>query len=191
MKIRALLHLPITGILLLLSTGVSFAFEARLSGDAYTSSSSPGSNFGASSSINVDSSPILRAFIKFDLLDLINAGFTGLNVDRAYLKLYLRTANTAGSFDVLRVTGAWSESTITHNTAPTLGATEASGVGATTANTFIYIDITILVKDWLDGLLAANGVALVNNGTISVSFNSKEATDTSHEPGLEIIFKGR
>ena len=100
---------------LFLWTADSLAFQVRHSGDTYTSARSPGSNFGNALSLNVDSSPLQKSFIQFDFSDLSSAGFLGDDIDRAYLKLYVRTINTPGTFDVVRVTGPWNE-----NTSPTI-----------------------------------------------------------------------
>ncbi|PYS57154.1 MAG: hypothetical protein DMF74_26780, partial [Acidobacteria bacterium] len=49
------------------------------------------------------------------------------------------------------------------------------------------IDVTQLVKDWLDNLLPNNGVALVAAGGADLTVDSKENRQTSHEPRLEIV----
>jgi hypothetical protein len=58
-------------------------------------------------------------------------------------------------------------------------------------NQFVLIDITPLVQEWEEGTEANDGIALaLTTGAGNFSFDSKEATDTSHEPELEIVLTG-
>jgi hypothetical protein len=77
------------------------------------------------------------------------------------------------------------------NNFPSLGSTEISSVevGSADAQNFIAIDLTNLVRDWLDGAFDNNGIALVQDGSISVLFNSKENTASSHEARLDITLR--
>ena len=54
-------------------------------------------------------------------------------------------------------------------------------------NSFAAVDVTALVKDWLNGILANNGVALVPNtvGT-QIDLDSKENSTTGHYARLDI-----
>ena len=45
----------------------------------------------------------------------------GTNIAKATLKLYVNKVNAAGTFDVYRVAGAWTELGITAASAPALG----------------------------------------------------------------------
>src|SRR5205807_1694087 len=65
-------------------------------------------------------------------------------------------------------------------------APEVTGVPVSSVQTFVVIDVTQLIKDWLDGL-PNNGIALVGNSTsLSAQFDSKENGNTSHESQLEV-----
>jgi hypothetical protein len=58
----------------------------------------------------------------------------------------------------------------------------------TQENQWVTVDLTQLVKDWLDGTLPNEGIAIVANaGVGNVLFNSKENQTTSHETRLEIV----
>jgi len=47
--------------------------------------------------------------------------------------------------------------------------------------------VTQLVRDWLDGVTAVHGIALVANaGGTNVAFDGKESNATSHEPHLQV-----
>jgi trimeric autotransporter adhesin len=156
--------------------------------DAYTNTADPTTNYGASKLLDVESSQ--TTYIQFDLSG-IPAGYTGSNITKASLKLYVNTVPKAGSFNVDYVNGAWTESTITANLAPALGTTIQASVPLTTAdkNQYILVDITAAVQAWLNGT-ANDGIALVGNSPVDATFDSKESTTTSHPPELDIVFAG-
>jgi collagen triple helix repeat protein/glycine rich protein/TGF-beta propeptide len=158
--------------------------------DAYTDSGSPTTNFGRAATLNVQSSS-QSSYIKFDLSS-IPTGYTGTNIAKASLKLYVNQVITAGSFNVDLVNGAWSESKITADLSPALGSTIVSGVVLTKAQSgnYIVIDVTSAVGDWLDGTQANDGIALVANALLSATIDSKENTTSSHPPELDVIYNG-
>src|SRR5207253_6482907 len=71
----------------------------------------------------------------------------------------------------------------------TAGAAACPGVQCVnTASKYVQVDITSLVQDWLAGGHANNGLALKPNATtISVTFEGKESTTTSHAPELDVV----
>jgi hypothetical protein len=156
--------------------------------DAYTNTADPTTNYGASKLLDLESSQ--TTYIQFDL-SAIPAGYTGSNITKASLKLYVNTATKAGSFNVDYVNGAWTESTLDASNAPALGTTIQASVPITTAdkNQYILIDITAAVQAWLNGT-ANDGIALVGNSPVDATFDSKESTTTSHPPELDIVFAG-
>src|SRR5271156_3642004 len=158
------------------------------SADAYTNSADPTTNYGAGVQLDVESTQ--TTYIQFNLSS-IPAGYTSADVTQATLKLYVNAVTTAGSFNVDYVNGAWVESTITHTLAPALGTTIVASVPLTTAdkNQYILVDVTAAVQAWLSGT-PNDGIALVGNSPVNVSFDSKENTTTSHPPELDIVFAG-
>ena len=188
-SLRTLRYAGCLASLLLLITIPSFG-QLSPSADAYTNTASPGTNYGAQKTLNVDN-PSQTTYIQFDL-SAIPAGYTSSNIAKASLKLYVNTVVTAGSFNVDYVNGTWSESTITANLAPALGTTIAASVPLTKseAHDYILIDITPAVGAWLDGTQANDGIALVGNSPFNVTFDSKENTTNSHPPELDIVFAG-
>jgi len=157
------------------------------SGDAYTNTVDPTTNYGAKILLDVDAAT-QTTYIQFNLAS-IPATYTSADITKATLKLYVNTVLTAGSFNVDYVNGTWAESTITSSLAPALGTTIAASVPITTAdkNQFILIDVTAAVQAWLSGT-ANDGIALVANGTFNATFDSKENTATSHAPELDLVF---
>src|ERR1035438_4547766 len=67
------------------------------SADAYTNTASPTTNYGAAATLNVESAS-QTTYIQFDL-SAIPAGYTGANVAKASLKLYVNAVGTAGIAD--------------------------------------------------------------------------------------------
>ncbi|MFZ3264595.1 MAG: DNRLRE domain-containing protein [Terriglobales bacterium] len=158
------------------------------SADAYIDTASPSTNYGTSSVLDVESSQ--TTYIQFNLSS-IPSGYTGADITKATLKLYVNAVTTAGNLNVDYVNGAWSENTIDASNAPPSGSTIA-GVSLTTADTnkYILVDITSAVQAWLDGTEPSDGIALVGNSPLSASFDSKESTTTSHPAELDIVFSG-
>jgi hypothetical protein len=158
------------------------------SGDAYTNTAAPTTNYGAKTLLDVESSQ--TTYIQFNLSS-IPSGYTSADVTKATLKLYVNAATTAGSFNVDYVNGTWSESAITANNAPALGTTIAASVPLIAAdkNQYILVDITAAVQAWLSGT-PNDGIALVGNSPLNASFDSKENTTTSHSAELDIVFAG-
>ena len=162
------------------------------SADAYTNSAAPTTNYGAATILDVENANATETvYIQFNLSS-IPAGYTGANITKATLKLYVNAVTTAGSFNVDYVNGTWAEKTITASLAPALGTTIAASVPLTTAskNQYILIDITSAVQAWLNGSQPNDGVALVANSPLNANFDSKESTSTSHAAELDLVFVG-
>src|SRR6185312_4396778 len=95
------------------------AQQGRLTGDAQTSTNRPNKNLGGSQSIEVIGGSD-RVFVKFSLPENLPPGTIGAHVGKATLKLFINAVNNPGLLGVAGVTSAWSESTITNATAPTI-----------------------------------------------------------------------
>jgi hypothetical protein len=178
--------------MLTLLPSLSFGLQAILTDDTYTSSASGANNFGNQVKLLVQGSrgspPEKTSFLKFDL-SVLPAGATGSDVGKATLRLFVNKVTKAGSFDVVRVIGDWDEENITGDTAPELGSVEADGVSVEVGDVLSYVkvDLTNLVKAWVDGVVANKGIAIVpNTEGINVSLDSKETKTTSHEASLSI-----
>jgi hypothetical protein len=158
--------------------------------DAFTFSQSPNANNGKEIALSVG--PTSNSYIRFDLSNL-PAGTRGQDIAKATLILWVDPVGNGGSIDVFRINGPWQEKTITFNNAPALGALEVSCVPVPTSqhSHFLSIDVTNLVKDWLDGAQLNHGIALLPHAqNTTVLFDSKENTLTSHSPQLDIHLVG-
>ena len=184
MKFRALC------LSLLFTIAVHFAAgQIPATDDGYTASSSPGSNYGTGSQLNVIGQGV-NSYIRFDLTAL-PSGLTSSNVSKATLRLNINGVTTGGTFDVFLVTSSWTEGALTFNNKPTLGAKVVSTVMIPLSKrNFIDVDVTPAVQAWLASSNPSPnyGIALVpsSGSSISVSFDSKENTSTSHDPELMV-----
>jgi hypothetical protein len=186
MKNRNLQFLPALVLLLCVFSWVGAYGQITPSQDAYTTTATPTKNFGAATTLDVKSSE--TSYIQFNLAS-IPSGFTSTDITKATLKLYVDGITTAGSFNVDFVNGSWAEDTIDASNAPALGTTIAASVPLTKTdkNQYILVDITPAVQAWLSGT-ANDGIALVANSPLDASFDSKEATKTSHTAELDVVF---
>jgi len=180
----------------MLLPSLSFGVEATLTDDAYTYSGSRAANakYGTQAILSVrgaaGGAALKRSFLKFDL-STVPAGMTSADVQKATLKLYVSKLTVAGSFDVAKVTGGWDETTITDQTAPSVEGGVATGVRINEGKIFVTVDLTNLVMGWLSGTVPNYGIAILPNiEGITVDFDSKESSTTSHEPRLDIVLRG-
>ncbi len=184
------MRLRVFRLLFVLALAVSFAAaQIPATDDSYTASSSGSGNFGNQSMLNVIG-PGVNSYIRFDLTAL-PAGLTSSNISKATVRLNINGVTSAGTFDVYLVTKAWTEGALTFNTAPTLGTKVASAVMIPASKRyFIDVDVTSAVQAWLSSPNPSPnyGVALVpsSGSSISVAFDSKENTSTSHDPELYV-----
>jgi Collagen triple helix repeat (20 copies)/Chaperone of endosialidase len=198
--------LPFLSLLLIfpLLAGSAHA-QSPLTDDANTSTTprTMDSNFGTKATLLV--SPSGNVYLKFKLSATLPAQTPGASVERATLKLYMANISVAGRLDVYAVSSAWDEETITGRNAPPLGNLLATTpeIGLDRRGKFLVVDVTTLVQQWLgdDGLgtngLPNNGLAILahpadvtSSEVASITFDSKENSQTSHEPQLNIQLSG-
>jgi len=178
------------GLILLLFLATFTCAQITPSDDAYIDTTKPTTNYGSAVTLDVKS-PSQTAYITFDLSS-IPSGYTGSNIAKASLKLYVNAVTTAGSFNVDYVNGAWAEKTIDASNAPPPGATITASVplAKTQALDYVIIDVTSAVEAWLNGTEPNYGLALVANSGLSATFDSKESKTQSHPPELDVVFTG-
>ncbi|HEY6546757.1 MAG TPA: DNRLRE domain-containing protein [Vicinamibacteria bacterium] len=128
----------------------------------------------------------VRAFARFDLTALPS----GLPVTKATLRIWPNLVTTEGNIEVSAVLGAWDEPTLAAIVAPALSDPVVDfTVLKSDLKTYVHVDITELVKDWVDGDLDNHGIALVGQATrpVNARFDTKENTTTSHPMELEVM----
>lgn len=145
-------------------------------GDAHingTSSSTRNAKYGGANNLLVNAN--LTTLIRFDL-GTVPPGTAGIDVEKATLLLWLNDVSTAGSVEVYAITSDWSEKTVTYNTQPGMGALPIATIAITSPMEagYVTVDVSNLVRYWLDTPGTGYGVALRAVGTASATFDSKE-----------------
>ncbi len=135
------------------------------------------------------------AYLKFDF-GTLGADVSSAEIERAVLWIYPSVIRVPGVIEVHAVTQTWDEESMRSagflTTAPGIETSFAVGLGQ--KKTHIPVDVTDLVKDWVDGVTVNNGLSLVPKfqagfPNVNVGFDSKESTASSGHPFLEIILK--
>ena len=130
--------------------------------DGWVDASQPAANFGTSTQLRVDGTPVLVSYLKFD----VQASGT---ISRATLRIFANSNHSLG-FSVRPVADtSWGETTITYGNAPAYGAIAGSS-GPLTAGTWVEVDVTSLVT--------ANGqlsFALTTSSSTAMSLASRES----------------
>jgi hypothetical protein len=135
--------------------------------DAYVNQSSPTANYGTSTQLRTDGSPLVRSYLRFDVRNL-----TG-GVTRATLRVYATSALSLG-YDVRAVTDSvWGETTINYNNAPTFGSAIGAS-GPVVAGGWTNVDVTSLITG--DGVY---NVVLTSASGTALSLSSREAAATN------------
>ena len=135
------------------------ASPARLTDDSYTRAGSA-AGFGKRTTLDVSltGSGTERTWVKFDLSTL-PPGTVGSNISKATLTLWVNKIRTPGAFEVRRVLGGWQEGALTDESAPPVGAVEATiTLAPGDVRSYVVVDVTGVVKDWLDGVSGELGL---------------------------------
>src|SRR5437764_5856787 len=173
----------------LLSLSRAASAQSTLTDDADTQNGNT-ANLTLNSGSNV--------YLKFKLSSTLPSNTPGASVAKATIKLYVGAVKSPGAFDVYQLNSNWSEKTVA-SAPPSLGVALQTGVPVQSdqEGKFLVVDVTAAVQQWLgtDGSGAGGapnyGVALVARGGASLNFDSKENSQTSHEPQLNIQLKSQ
>ena len=145
------------------SAPLSASFVATA--DARVEKSNPAKNYGASSSLHADGSPVKRSYLRFEV-----TGISGV-VESANLRLYCTNSSSDGPA-VYRTDSGWSESAVTWNNGPARQGSAADDAGSVASGTWLELDVTALVT--------GNGTfsfILVSTSTDGADFSSREGTN--------------
>ncbi len=142
---------------------------------------------GTSETINVNSTN--TALLNFDLSTL-PVGINSADISKASLVVFVKTVPTSGKLQVSPVTSTWTESTVKTTTAPSVGLALATSAPFVYTNRYYAVDVTQLVKNWLDAPSSNKGLALDPVGQTSLTLDSKEATKTSHSAYIDVVLQG-
>jgi acid phosphatase type 7 len=146
-------------------TAVSLTFTP--SDDAYVESDLPSSNFGSATEIVSDNSPVKNLMVRFSV-----SGVGASRVIGAKLRLYCVDGSTGSGGQFYPTTStAWSESTVTWQTAPAAGSTLLGSLGPVSSGKWYEIDLTSLVTG--DGTYSVRATSPSYDGA---HYASKERT---------------
>ena len=134
--------------------------------DAYIHAGSPTKNFGTATTLAVDGSPLEDTLLKFPV-----SGIAHRQVVSAKLRMYSVDSSNDGGHVHRVADNAWTESTVTWNTAPSEDADEVANFSDVAPNTWYEADVTPLVAD--DGSLS---MRIDSGSPDGASWSSKEAT---------------
>jgi hypothetical protein len=153
--------------------------------DATINAASPTSNFGATTALNSASGQ--SALVEF-ALSVLPTNSVSSDVNQATLIFWPNHVGPSGNIDVTQITSQWSESTVTYNTAPSVGAIQGT-LSVTAASQWVTLDVTGLVKAWIADPSTNYGLQLSPSAgsAASVSFDSKESTNTKHPGQISIV----
>jgi hypothetical protein len=131
--------------------------------DAYTNEGSATTNYGTSTTLRADATPLVRSYLRFNV-----QGLSG-SITRVTMRIFTNSSSSAG-YEVRNVAdNTWVESTINHTNAPAMdGVSAASGAFGT--GVWTTVDITPLIT--------GNGtfnIALTTTSGTAFSLASREA----------------
>ena len=160
--------LAVAGVLALLVSGAARVAASPLpqpDADAYVDASQPMKKFGTSPTLRVDSSPLQRSFLRFDL-----TGVTG-TVTSATLKVWATNSLTTGISAYAVADNSWPEKTISDSTAPNVGALLTTSAKVQ-ANQWVTFDVTSAVS--AGGKVS---FALESGNSTGLAMSSKEGAN--------------
>jgi hypothetical protein len=143
--------------------------------DSYVDSTYPTTNFGTKTNLNVDASPTMESYLKFQL-----SGLTGNTVTSAKLRIYVTDNGSVKGGSVAKMSDtSWGETTVTYNNRPAIDGATLSSLGAVSIGTWYELDVTPAVTG--DGTLS---LGLKTSSSDGVHYASRE--DSAHAPQLVV-----
>ncbi|MCD5341127.1 Ig-like domain-containing protein [Arthrobacter sp. AK04] len=152
--------------------GTSETVTLTATADSWVAGGAANTNYGTSTTLSVDNSPVEITYLKFDL-----SPYAGRTVESATLQLRSAGSGSIGKQNIKLVTDdSWAESTLTYNNRPALG-TSIGTLGPTAANSNYSVPLTVT------GLASELGqqlsLGLDATSTDGLDLNSREAGSTT------------
>ncbi len=136
--------------------------------------------------MNNPTSGVLRALIEFTGLSAIPKGST---ITSANLRFYTLTT-TNDNFQICRITGSWSESTVTWNTKPRYSGVYAQFQIARAG--WYAVNVRTLVNEWVQGTQNNYGFLLKKtNETSTAHYPRTPSSDygtSTYRPELSVVY---
>ncbi len=134
--------------------------------DAFVRESSPTSNYGSSSLLQVDGSPVNHSLITFNV-----TGVGSNQIANATLRLYNENFSPAGGNFYQINNPSWDEGTVTWNNAPNEDSTLLASLGTVSPGNWYNVDLTSIVTG--DGLVSVKAISTHVDGAY---YSSKEGS---------------
>ena len=145
--------------------------------DAHVLSATPTANFGTSTRLEVDNSPVKHTLIRFNV-----TGIGTAQVNSARLRLHALDPSNLGGRVFRAVHDVWEETAVTWNSAPAAATVApAATLGPVAANTWYDVDVTSLVAD--DGPLT---LRISSTSTDGADYVSRQGT-AALRPQLVVV----
>ncbi len=139
--------------------------------DSYVDTSNASANFGTSTQLRVDGSPIVNSYLRFTVPSL-----GGGSVSRVRLLIWANSASSSGIAAKTVANNTWGETTINASNAPAVGSTLATSPAVVTG-TWITYDVTSYVTG--QGTFSFGNST---SGATAISLASRESG--AHSPQL-------
>lgn len=156
-------------------TGISTSFTFLPVADSYVLSTSANSNFGSSTSVIIDGSPVTTTYMRFNLGSL--AGKTIVSA-----KLRVRISNSSTSSQNIKSVSdiLWGEGSLTYNNRPALGSVVATNNGGSSGSVKDIV-LTSFVATKVGQVFS---IGIDSTGSDGFNFYSKERSTASQRPIL-------
>ena len=185
LKNRLFPALAAGGICFTLGLSEAQATQAILLQDTHISSYATSIAGGRAVTLMIEGRPGQKGTfvcLLFDLLSVLPEGTTWNHISRATLTVYVSTSTYPSSLRVEAIRGKWDEWPLNYarflqagmsTGNDPAGNTYASATVKTGGN-FVAFDVTELVRDWVEGVLPNDGLAILAEGSTRTYLNSKE-----------------
>jgi hypothetical protein len=162
--------------------GTSETVTLTATADSYVSSGATGTNYGTSTIMGIDNSPVEVAYLKFDL-----SAYAGRTLESATLQLRSAGSGSTGKQNVKLVADdSWTEGGITYSNRPALG-TSIGTLGPTTTNT--NYNVTLAITDLTGELGQQLSLGMDATSSDGLDLNSKEASSGTYAPKLVLTLR--
>ena len=131
--------------------------------DAYVKSTNPSTNYGNSTTLRTDNSPITRSYLRFNVQGL------SASINRATLRIYANTSSNSGYIVNGLANNAWVETSINYSNAPLPGSQIGPSRSVASTN-WIIVDVT--------SYITGNGdfnIVLTGASSTEISLASRES----------------
>ncbi len=141
--------------------------------DAYVYQSNPTTNYGSSTSLRADGSPIMNSYVKFNVQSLSGT------IKSVTLRIYANSSSSAGYAARGVADSTWGETTITYSNAPAMSSTITGSSGSFATGAWTAVNVAALVT--------GNGTYSFGLTTTGAQINLASRESGANAPQLVIV----